>query len=101
MSSIDSLKDIEVPLEVVESERWPEDPALSPWDHPRPGEESEGAGRAAGERHCFHSVLVMLLLGHTKLHGGEVPGPHVQLGPPGRESLKNVCCFSPSQCPRN
>lgn len=49
VSSIDSLKGIDVPLEVVESERWPEDPALSPWDHPRPGEEPGGAGRAAGE----------------------------------------------------
>lgn len=46
-------------MEVVEMERWPEDPALGPWEHPRTGEEPEEAVRAM----CWGRAMVSLSLG--------------------------------------
>lgn len=46
---------------VVEVERWPEDLALGPWEHPRTGEDPEEAVRAM----CWGRAMVSLSLGRA------------------------------------
>lgn len=93
----------QVPLRVVEVERWPEDPAWAPGTAPGlQGSLRRQEGLPTGEGCCFHSALITLLLGHTKRHHGmEVlgnPPPHTHIPPPPRPFWLLLAIFtSPHQ----